>query len=395
VKHIGARFVSRAFVRTIRRQHDHRRRSPTGLKESMQRRRSDVQSTLRDADTAPRTMHIRFPTWPEQLVQYLTRYLFATLGLLFFNYSTEQAPLWLSLRELNAVFGSYLVVNTLNLLHAFRRPHSAPRYRFALLLDVAMVSVGVINDPNIIPPSMAAYIVVVLGNGMRYGIRFFAEALVCALLGAAAALTLRYWQLQMPVSQGTLFLTLFGAIIVVYAYILMGRIERSRQRSELRSRTDSLTGLLNRDGLADAVASWVADKRWSMRQPVVVFADLDNFKTVNDTFGHAEGDRVLAQVARLLKQSLRANDLIARYGGDEFVVLLADVDTADAESIVARMQATIESWFRDSRFRCGISIGFAPASAADWDLEQVLKSVDRLLYQSKALRNSRDASTAV
>jgi diguanylate cyclase (GGDEF)-like protein len=361
----------------------------------MQRRRSDVQSIRerRDADTAPRTMHIRFPTWSEQLVQYLTRYLFATLGLVFFNYSTEQAPLWLSLRGLNAVFGVYLVINTLNLLHAFRRPHSAPRYRFALLLDVAMVSVGVINDPNVIPPSMVAYIVVVLGNGMRYGIRFFAEALVCALLGAATALSLRYWQLQMPVSQGTLFLTLFGAIIVVYAYILMGRIERSRQRSEWRSRTDSLTGLLNRHGLADAVASWVADKGWSMRKPVVVFADLDNFKTVNDTFGHAEGDRVLAQVATLLKQSLRANDLLARYGGDEFVVLLADVDTAEAESIVARMQATVEAWFRDSRFRCGISIGFAPASAADWDLEQVLQSVDRLLYQSKALRVSGGAAT--
>jgi diguanylate cyclase (GGDEF)-like protein len=225
---------------------------------------------------------------------------------------------------------------------------------------------------------------------MRYGIRFFAEALVCALLGAATTLALRYWQLQVPVSQGTLFLTLFGAIIVVYAYILMGRIERSRQRSELRSRTDSLTGLLNRHGLADAVASWVADKR--LRNPVVVFADLDNFKTVNDTFGHAEGDRVLAQVAALLKQSLRANDLIARYGGDEFVLLLEDVDTAEAEAIVARMQAAIEAWFRDSRFRCGISIGFAPASAADWDLEQVLKSVDRLLYQSKAVRTSGDAS---
>ena len=361
----------------------------------MQRRRSDVQPNRdrSDAQTALRTLHIRFPTWPEQLAQFLTRYLFAVLGLVFFNYSAEQAPLWLSLPKLNAVFGAYLVINTLNLLHARRRPHSAPRYRFALLVDVAMVSVGVINDPNIIPPSMAAYIVVVLGNGMRYGIRFFAEALLSALLGAATALALRYWRLHMPVSQGTLFLTLFGAIIVVYAYILMGRIERSRQRSELRSRTDPLTGLLNRHGLADAVANWVADERWSMRKPVVVFADLDNFKTVNDTLGHAEGDRVLAQVAALLKESLRVSDLIARYGGDEFVVLLADVDATEAESIVARMQGTIESWFRDNRFRCGISIGFAAASTADWDLKQVLQSVDRLLYQSKALRNSGAASS--
>ena len=363
----------------------------------MQRRRSDVQSNRdrRDAHTALRTLHIRFPTWPEQLVQFLTRYLFAALGLMFFNYSAEQAPLGLSLPALNAVFGAYLLINTLNLLHARRQPHSASRYRFALLLDVAMVSVGVVNDPNIIPPSMVAYIVVVLGNGMRYGIRFFAEALLSASLGAATALALRYWLVRVPVSQGTLFLTLFGAIIVVYAYILMGRIERSRQRSELRSRTDPLTGLLNRHGLTDAVANWVADKRWSMRNPVVVFADLDNFKTVNDTFGHAEGDRVLAKVAALLTQSLRANDLIARYGGDEFVVLLADVDAAEAKSIVARMQATIESWFRDSRFRCGISIGFAAASTADWDLDEVLQSVDRLLYQSKALRTSSNASPAV
>ena len=360
----------------------------------MQRRRSDVQSNRdrRDAHTALRTLHIRFPTWPEQLVQFLTRYLFAVLGLMFFNYSTEQAPLWLSLSALNAVFAAYLVINTLNLLHAYWRPHSAPRYRFALLLDVAMVSVGVLNDPNVIPPSMVAYIVVVLGNGMRYGIRFFAEALLSALLGAATVLALRYWQLHMPVSQGTLFLTLFGAIIVIYAYILMGRIERSRQRSELRSRTDPLTGLFNRHGLADAVAVWVADKRWSKAKPVVVFADLDNFKTVNDTFGHAEGDRVLAHVATLLKQSLRANDLIARYGGDEFVVLLANASPAEAESIVNRAKTTIETWFRDSRFRCGISIGFAAASTADWDFQQVLQSVDRLLYQSKASRAIDEAS---
>ena len=357
------------------------------------RRRSDVQSSRdhHDAQAVGRSLHIRFPTWPEQLVQFLTRYLFATLGLAFFNYSAAQAPLWFSLPAVNAVFGAYLVINTLTLLHARRRPHSAARYRFALLVDVAMVWVGVVNDPNVIPPSMVAYIVVVLGNGMRYGIRFFAEALLSALLGAATALLLRYWLLQVPVSQGTLFLTLFGAIIVVYAYILMGRIERSRQRSELRSRTDPLTGLLNRHGLADAVANWVSDERWVVARPVVVFADLDNFKTVNDTFGHAEGDRVLAQVAALLKQSLRANDLIARYGGDEFVMLLADVDTAEAEAIVSRTQTTVEAWFRDRRFDCGISIGFAAASAADWNLEKVLRSVDRLLYQSKALRDSREA----
>ncbi|MES1196461.1 MAG: GGDEF domain-containing protein, partial [Steroidobacter sp.] len=172
-------------------------------------------------------------------------------------------------------------------------PQPSGRYRLALLIDIAMVTQGVINDPNVIPPSMVAYIVVVLGNGMRYGIRFFAEALIATLIGAVLALIMRYWYLHLPLSQGTLFLTLFGTLIVIYAYILMGRIERSRQRSEERSRTDLLTGLLNRLGLRELVEIRSTNKQWMMRKPIVVFADLDNFKTVNDNHGHAEGDRVL------------------------------------------------------------------------------------------------------
>jgi len=114
---------------------------------------------------------------------------------------------------------------------------------------------------------------------------------------------------------------------------------------------------------------------------------------VNDTFGHARrsgagagGGIAEAIVAcRRFDRTLRrrrVRDAARRCGHRR------------GESIVARTQTTIESWFRDRRFRCGISIGFAAASTVDWDLEQVLHSVDRLLYQSKALRNSGDANPA-
>jgi diguanylate cyclase (GGDEF)-like protein len=359
----------------------------------MQRRRNDsVPIAVRSLRAAPVRNdlhgHIRFPTWHEQLVQFLTRYLFALLGLVFFNYGTDATPAWLSLTQLNAVFGSYLVLNSINLIHAWYFPQSAIRYRLALLIDIAMVTLSVIDDPNAIPPSMVAYIVVVLGNGLRYGIRFFAEALVATLFGAIVALTMRYWYLHLPLQQGTLFLTLFGALIVIYAYILMGRIERSRQRSEERSRTDLLTGLLNRRGLRELVEMRSGSKQWAKRKPIVVFADLDNFKSVNDNRGHAEGDRVLAMVGSLLKNSLRGQDLIARYGGDEFLVLLTGVDLHEAEEIVTRVQSTIEAWFRTNNISCGISMGFASTPHDQWNLDTALQTVDGMLYQSKARRNA-------
>lgn len=360
----------------------------------MQRRRSDsfppgVRSLPASSGAAVVTQaHIRFPTWHEQLVQFLTRYLFALLGLLFFNYGAHATPAWFPLSAVNIIFGVYLILNTINLIHAHYVPHSAPRYRLALLIDIVMVTLGVINDPNTIPPSMVAYIVVVLGNGMRYGIRFFAEALIATLAGAVFALGMRYGYLHLTLSQGTLFLTLFGTLIVIYAYILMGRIERSRQRSEERSRTDPLTGLLNRRGLREMVELRSRSKQWLQRKPIVVFADLDRFKTVNDTHGHVEGDRVLAMVGSLLKKALRDQDLIARYGGDEFLVLLTEVELHEAQEIVTRVQSTIEAWFQANNFSCGISMGFASAPQEEWNLDSALHAVDSMLYQSKAKRNA-------
>ncbi|MGD9841806.1 MAG: diguanylate cyclase [Steroidobacteraceae bacterium] len=330
---------------------------------------------------------VRYPSFHEQALQFLTRYLFALLALQFFNFGVDFAPVWLSLWHLNAALLLYLVVNTGAFLHARVRSVSPIRYRLALWVDIGAVTICVANDPNTIPPSMIVYIVVVLGNGMRYGIRFFAEALVATLLGGVLAMTIRYSSSPDMVTSGTLFFGMIGAIIVVYSYILMRRVERSRQSSEQVSRTDPLTGLLNRRGLNEAVDAWLFHRQRTAHEPVIMFADLDNFKAVNDTHGHAEGDRVLIKVATIIRNSLRSDDLVARYGGDEFVVLLADVDLETAELIVQRMQASVDQWFRENDMACGISIGFGTAAMDEKNLERVLQSVDRQLYQSKAQRH--------
>lgn len=360
----------------------------------MQRRRTD-NSTKQErrhasGDRRAAVSHaarIRFPSRHEQAVQYLTRYLFAGLGLVFFNYSDQFVPRWLPLPQINLVFGVYLLFNSINFIHAWRRPISTLRYRTALWLDIVMVSICVANDPNDIPPSLLAYIVVVLGNGMRYGMRFFAEAIIGALMGGSVVIALRYIQVSDVLTPGAVFLCLFGVIIVLYAYILMGRVERARHRTEHVSRTDPLTGLLNRRGLAEATSGWLATASWSERRMVVLFADLDNFKTVNDRHGHAEGDRVLVKVADLLLETTRDSDLVARYGGDEFVLLLTDTDLAAAESIAQRVQSVIEAWMRENSLSCGISIGVSEAPPGDLNLDFVLQSVDRLLYAAKHKRS--------
>jgi diguanylate cyclase (GGDEF)-like protein len=343
--------------------------------------------TRRGGDVWPFST-IRFPEFREQALQFLTRYLFAGLALAFFNLGMESAPIWLPLRQLNLTLVLYLVVNSIGFMHAWRWPVSPVRYRVALWTDMVMVTVCVANDPNAIPPSMIAYIVVVLGNGMRYGIQFFAEALVAAMLGGTASAVIRYWYLQVKATPGMLFLSLFGAIIVVYTYILMSRVERSRQRSEQVSRTDPLTGLLNRRGLNEAIDHWVHHRKWSEQKAVVMFADLDNFKAVNDSHGHSEGDRVLVNVATIIRNTLRSTDLVSRYGGDEFVVLLSDVDINAAQVIVSRIKVGVDQWFRENQLACGISIGFGVAPAAEKNLGSLLQSVDRHLYHCKAQRTN-------
>lgn len=150
---------------------------------------------------------------------------------------------------------------------------------------------------------------------------------------------------------------------------------------------DALTGMPNRHMLDDQLALRLAEAARFDRQLALLFIDLDNFKTVNDTFGHAAGDQLLCTVSTRIRHCLRAYDLLARFGGDEFVVLLSSIGVADAADNVARkILAALEPRIRigenDLFVSCSIGVALYPDdSTTPGDL---LRTADAAMYAAKS-----------
>ena len=154
---------------------------------------------------------------------------------------------------------------------------------------------------------------------------------------------------------------------------------------------DPLTGLANRDLLMDRLAHALARSARSGQRTLVMFCDLDHFKSVNDSLGHDAGDAVLVTVADRLRAAVRPGDTVARLGGDEFVVLAEGVSTLDDQNaLAARVQSVLdEPVALDGReVRSGASIGVAVAGPND-DARSVLREADAAMYRAKARGRGR------
>lgn len=150
--------------------------------------------------------------------------------------------------------------------------------------------------------------------------------------------------------------------------------------------TDSLTGLNNRHALEQTLARDLARLARAWGPYSVLFCDIDHFKDVNDSLGHAVGDQILQQVAAVLRQRLRQSDFAARCGGDEFVVLLPDTDPQQAGSVADDIRRRIA----DASTPCAItvSIGVASPRAGRLDPRELLDTADAAMYAAK--RSGRD-----
>ncbi|NHI00535.1 EAL domain-containing protein [Oceanimonas sp. MB9] len=149
---------------------------------------------------------------------------------------------------------------------------------------------------------------------------------------------------------------------------------------------DALTGLPNRRLLEDRLALAVRHAHRSRRHLAVIFIDLDHFKQVNDTLGHAAGDELLLEVSRRIRARLREDDTLARLGGDEFIVLLPELEQADEASRIAQrlIDAVAEPFYiRNQPFRIGCSLGVSLYPDDADTPETLLHHADSAMYQAK------------
>lgn len=149
---------------------------------------------------------------------------------------------------------------------------------------------------------------------------------------------------------------------------------------------DSLTNLLNRSEFDNRLQESVDQAREDKTKFVLCYLDLDQFKLVNDTAGHMVGDQLLTELAQLLKQKIRPDDVLGRLGGDEFGLLMQDCSLSEAQACCEMLVTTVQTFrfqWQDSQFRVGVSVGIVAFADASYTSEELLSRADLACYKAK------------
>ncbi|MGA2525035.1 MAG: GGDEF domain-containing response regulator [Smithellaceae bacterium] len=170
-------------------------------------------------------------------------------------------------------------------------------------------------------------------------------------------------------------------------------IERQKLQDAVRSLAliDDLTGLFNRRGFFTLAEHHLKLAERMHKNFYVVFSDIDSMKKINDDFGHLQGDLVLKKVADILRYSFRDSDIIARIGGDEFVVLIPDTGGYSAERTIYRLRENINNYNKKEKKNLSLSIGIANFHPnLKFSLQDLLDKADKHLYEEKKKRHLKN-----
>ena len=250
-----------------------------------------------------------------------------------------------------------------------------PVARFAPALGLLMVFMllalllfyGVLHRQLLVPMASLAHAMIALRKGRR-------EVTLPRSSGEMGQLITHFHDMADEVSRHT--------------EELEAKVRERTEELEQLARIDVLTGLYNRRGMTLRLDEQVARAARDRLPFGLIWIDLDHFKAINDTLGHAIGDQALCEVARLLEESLRPYDHAARWGGDEFLVLLTPCQADDLATVASRIRQRVADQAQRSASGVTVSIG-ACQVMPDEALTHALKCADEALYQAKASGRNR------
>lgn len=208
--------------------------------------------------------------------------------------------------------------------------------------------------------------------------------------GLMALLCVLVWHVinrRLGITPTTLQLTLIdlathlGFFLIVATLLARQRALLERERRV--SRTDFLTGALNRRAFIELASTEIERARRHHHPFTISYFDLDNFKAVNDEFGHATGDAVLCRIVCIARQNLRAIDTIARLGGDEFAILLPETDHIAAQAVVDKIFRLVQNEMQEHAWPITLSVGVLTCEQPPHTVEAMLRAADKLMYEVK------------
>lgn len=182
------------------------------------------------------------------------------------------------------------------------------------------------------------------------------------------------WDKAIVFQMACIFLT---GLLYVYSY----ETDRIQKKAVRLSFTDEMTGLYNWRFIRNNVQSDFNKSLQTGTQCAVLMIDIDNFKIINDRYGHQAGDKAIKMIASILKTSVRSIDVAGRYGGDEFFVMLPNINAQNAEAIAERIRKTVEDTFIKQGMPLTVSIGVADIQGGS--LEEIFMNADKNMYKAK------------
>ena len=299
-----------------------------------------------------------------------------------------------------SIINSYILF----LANAQRARQTRGRYALGAICLIAILSVFFAPPKQMFLVHSLAVWLFWLGTGLYAGLRGWRQSNIGDAIIAGAALLmviglpLASLRLHTSGELATSQAIMLGVYSAAYALVVVGFlasvvIEYQQHLAHLATE-DPLTRLLNRRGLEDALQLSLAAAARHQHSSSVIMADLDHFKSINDSFGHETGDRVIQQVARILDRMCRTSDVVARTGGEEFLLVLPNTDLASARVLAERIREAVGEHpllVDQQRVPVTISLGVA-STVGEVDLYELYDEADRALYIAKRGGRNRVAT---